>query len=116
MALIDTGELPVLERKPGWHGRYFNSSNLTFRHYVFDAGATIHSHQHPQEEVWNIVEGDVEMTIGGITRIAEPGFVGIVPPETSHALKAITNGKAIVVNYPLREGFAPGPDHAAAQT
>jgi hypothetical protein len=51
MTFIDTRKLPVVERKPGWHGRYFNSSSMTFGHYVFDAGATIHTHDHPEEEV-----------------------------------------------------------------
>lgn len=105
MPLIDTGRLPVRELKPGWHGRYFNSSNMTFGHYVFDAGAEIAIHHHPQEEVWNIVEGEVEITIGNDMRVAGPGFVGIVPPGTPHAVKAITSGRAIVVDHPLREGL-----------
>ena len=42
MALIDTNKLPVIERKPGWHGRYFDSANMTFGHYEFDKGAELH--------------------------------------------------------------------------
>jgi hypothetical protein len=41
MTFIDTNELPMVERKRGWHGRYFNSPSMTFGHYTFDAGATI---------------------------------------------------------------------------
>jgi quercetin dioxygenase-like cupin family protein len=107
MPLIDTRQLPVVERKPGWHGRYFNSGSMTFGHYLFDAGAAIQSHNHPQEEVWNILEGEVEITIGDVTRIAGPGFVGVVPPGISHSVKAITHGRAIVVDHPLREGLVP---------
>ena len=109
MPLIDTGQLPVVQLKPGWHGRYFNSQSMTFGHYVFDAGAVIQMHNHPQEEVWNILEGEVEMTIGNVTRRAGPGFVGIVPPGTPHAVKAITNGKAIVVAHPVRAGLVQEP-------
>jgi quercetin dioxygenase-like cupin family protein len=64
VTFIDTRKLPVVERKPGWHGRYFNSSSMTFGHYVFDAGATIHTHDHPEEEVWQVLEGELEITIG----------------------------------------------------
>jgi quercetin dioxygenase-like cupin family protein len=78
---------------------------MTFGHYLFDAGATIHRHEHPQEEVWQIIEGEVEMTVGEVTRAVGPGWVGIVPPGTPHALRALTSGKAIVVDHPLREGF-----------
>lgn len=103
MSFIDTSKLPVVERKPGWRGRYFNSPSLTFAHYEFDAGASIHEHAHPQEEVWEILAGELEITIGGITKRAGPGFVGIVPPDTLHFIKAISDGKAIVIDYPIRE-------------
>jgi quercetin dioxygenase-like cupin family protein len=106
MALIDTRDLPVVERKRGWYGRYFSSPNMTFGHYEFDAGAIIDRHAHPQEEVWNVIEGELEITIGDTALIAGPGFAGIVPPETPHAVKALTDGKAIVVDHPVRADFS----------
>jgi len=109
MPIIDTRTLPIIERKPGWHGRYFDSANMTFGHYVFDRGAEIPAHEHEQEEIWQILEGELEITIAGATHRMGAGFVGIVPPNTLHAVKALTNGKAIVVDYPIREGFAARP-------
>ena len=52
MALIDTSKLAVVERRPGWRGRYFDLPSMTFGHYEFDAGSSIHCYSHPQEEVW----------------------------------------------------------------
>jgi quercetin dioxygenase-like cupin family protein len=106
MPFVDTKELPVVERLPGWHGRYFNSPSMTFAHYDFDAGAEIYEHHHEQEEIWHVLEGRLEITIAGEVREAGPGWVGIVPKSTSHAVRALTGGKAIVVDYPLRSGFA----------
>jgi quercetin dioxygenase-like cupin family protein len=103
MSFIDTAKLPVIERKPGWHGRYFNSPSMTFAHYEFEAGATIHEHAHPQEEIWEVIEGELEITIGDITKRVGPGCAGVIPPETSHFVKAVSNGKAIVVDYPIRQ-------------
>jgi quercetin dioxygenase-like cupin family protein len=102
MTFIDTAKLPVVERKPGWRGRYFDSANMTFGHYEFDAGATIHAHSHEQEEVWQVIEGELEVTIAGRTLRAGPGTVAIVPPDTEHKVVALTSGKAIVVDWPLR--------------
>jgi quercetin dioxygenase-like cupin family protein len=102
MPFIDTNNLPTIERLPGWRGRYFDSPSMTFAHYEFAAGSSIHEHSHPQEEVWQVIEGELEITIGGSTERARPGFVGIVPPDTLHSVKAISQGKAIVVDYPLR--------------
>jgi len=103
MSFIDTHKLPVIERLPGWRGRYFDSGSMTFAHYEFDAGSSIHEHFHPQEEVYEIVEGELEITIDGVTQRATPGTVAIVPPNMPHSVKAISNGKLIVVDYPLRD-------------
>ncbi len=68
MTYIDTSKLPAVERLPGWRGRYFNSPSMTFAHYEFDAGASIHEHSHPQEEVYEVIEGELEITIDGVTQ------------------------------------------------
>ena len=69
MAFIDTTALPAVERLPGWRGRYFDTPSMTFAHYEFDAGATIHEHFHPQEEVYEVIEGELEITIGGFGNV-----------------------------------------------
>jgi unsaturated pyranuronate lyase len=92
----------VIERKPGWHGRYFESPSMTFAHYEFTKGSSIHQHFHPQEEVWEVIEGELEITVDGVARVAGPGVAAIVPPNVPHAVKAMTDGKAIVVDFPLR--------------
>ena len=78
---------------------------MTFVHYEFDAGASIHQHQHPQEEVWNVIEGELEVTIDGVTQVAGAGMVAIAPPHTPHSVRALTAGRAIVVDTPLRPEF-----------
>jgi quercetin dioxygenase-like cupin family protein len=75
-------------------------------HFEFDAGSSIHQHFHPQEEVWQVIEGELEITIEGVTRRAGPGAAGIIPPNAPHSVRAISSGKAIVVDYPLRESLA----------
>ena len=102
MTFIDTATLKIVERRPGWLGRFFDSGAMTFGHYEFKAGADIHAHAHEQEEVWHVLEGRLRITIGGETMEAGPGFVGIVPPNVAHAVVALTDGKATVVDTPRR--------------
>jgi quercetin dioxygenase-like cupin family protein len=106
MPFLDTNSLPVIERLPGWHGRYFHSQNMTFAHYAFARGSSIHEHFHPEEEVYEVIEGELEVTIDGVAQIARPGLVAIVPANVRHSVKALTDGRAIIVDCPARRDFA----------
>jgi quercetin dioxygenase-like cupin family protein len=105
MPFVDTNSLPVTERLPGWFGRYFHSPSMTFAHYDFKRGSSIHEHFHPQEEVYEVIEGQLEITIDGAAQIARPGLVAIVPGNARHSVKALTDGRAIIVDYPSRHDF-----------
>lgn len=105
MPFVDTGSLKIVERLPGWHGRYFHSPSMTFAHYDFVRGASIHEHLHSQEEVYEVIEGELEVTIDGVAQVARPGLVAIVPANVRHSIKALTDGRAIIVDYPIRPEF-----------
>ena len=105
MPFIDTRSLDVIERLPGWYGRYFHTSSMTFAHYDFTRGASIHEHFHPQEEVYEVIEGELEITIDNLARIAKPGLVAIVPANAPHSVKALTDGRAIIIDHPPRSDF-----------
>jgi quercetin dioxygenase-like cupin family protein len=76
---VDTGRLKVTERLPGWHGRYLHTANTTFAHHDFKRGASIHEHFHPREEVYEVIEEELELTIDGGTEVAHADLVAIVP-------------------------------------
>lgn len=105
MPFVNTSSLRVIERLPGWHGRYFHSPSMTFAHYDFVQGSSIHEHFHPQEEVYEVIMGELEVTIDGVTQIARAGMVAIVPSNVPHSVKALTDGRAIIVDYPRRDEF-----------
>jgi quercetin dioxygenase-like cupin family protein len=105
MPWVNTAALPVIERLPGWKGRYFHSENMTFAHYDFVQGSSIHEHYHPEEEVYEVIEGELELTIDGVAKIAKPGMVAIVPGNARHSVRALTDGRAIIVDHPARPEF-----------
>jgi mannose-6-phosphate isomerase-like protein (cupin superfamily) len=103
MPFVDPADMRSNERLPGWKGRFFDSDNMSFGVYEIDADAApLHEHHHPQEEVWNVVEGKLALTINGEEFVAEPGCAVIVPPNTPHSARALGTCRAIVVDYPLR--------------
>lgn len=105
MTIIDTNAMELREKRPGWRGHIFHSEMMTFAHWNFARGATIHAHDHEQEEVWHVIEGEIEVSFGGQTHRAGPGVVAIIPPHTPHEVVALSDGKAIVADFPLRKGF-----------
>jgi quercetin dioxygenase-like cupin family protein len=102
VTFIDTNRLDTKEPRKGWRGRFFHSRNMTFAYYTVEPGAWIHEHSHPNDEVWNIIDGQLEITIAGETRVVGPGCAGVIPPDTPHSVKALTDSRAIVVDHPRR--------------
>ena len=78
---------------------------MTFGYYNTVKGAYLHEHSHPNEEVWHVIEGELEVTIGGEIQIAGPGHVAMVPPNTLHSVKVLSPGRAMVVDHPRRESI-----------
>ena len=105
MPFLDTRKLAAVEKLPGWHGRLFHSANMTFGRWDFAAGSSIHEHHHPQEEVWQVLEGELEITVDGVRAVLGADMVAIVAANVAHSVRAISDGKAIVVDWPVRAGF-----------
>jgi quercetin dioxygenase-like cupin family protein len=102
MPFLDTRDLPIKEPLPGWRGRFFHSEQMTFAYYDVAAGASIHPHEHANEEVWHVLDGEVEVTIAGATTVAKTGCVALVPPNTVHAVRILSAARVIVVDQPRR--------------
>jgi len=78
---------------------------MTFAYYAVAAGAWIHEHSHPNDEVWNVIDGELEIKIAAETQIVGPGRAVFVPPDTAHSVKALTDVRAIAVDYPKRHSI-----------
>jgi len=103
MGFIDTKELPVRVPRPGFRGRFFHSGHMTFAYYSIAAGSAVHLHRHPNDEVWHVLEGELEVTLGDEVRVLRAGEAAVVPPDVEHAARAITDCRAIVADSPVRD-------------
>ncbi|MBV9331459.1 MAG: hypothetical protein JOZ55_07885 [Alphaproteobacteria bacterium] len=56
--------------------------------------------------MWNVIRGRLAITIGTETDIAGPGMVAVVPPKALRSVMALTDGRAIVVDSPVRKFLA----------
>ena len=78
---------------------------MTFAYYTVEAGALIHELSHPNDEVWNVIDGELEVNVAGETQVAEPGCAVVILPDTAHSVKALTEARAIVVDHPPRHSI-----------
>ena len=52
-----------------------------------------------------MIEGELEVTIDGVARIARAGLVAIVPGGVRNSVRALSEGRAIIVDSPVRSDF-----------
>jgi len=105
MPFIQLDNQPLREIFPGFEVHFVHSANLTFAHWKIKAGAHLPKHAHPHEQVVNMIDGEFELTIAGETRRLGPASVAIIPSNTPHSGRAITDCRIIDAFYPIREDY-----------
>ncbi len=72
--------------------------NVQVRYMEFEPESLISDHQHPEEVVTMILEGEMEMTVGKETKRVKSGDVFVVPPKTNHSGR-IFGDRVIAVSW-----------------
>jgi quercetin dioxygenase-like cupin family protein len=102
LKLDDLKEHEIL---PGCHVRFIHSERMSFAYWHFDPDATIPPHSHPHEQVGTMIEGELEVTIDGVTRHLTPGCVLVVPSNSMHSVRALSRCYVIDAFCPVREDY-----------
>ncbi|MBU6997344.1 MAG: cupin domain-containing protein [Theionarchaea archaeon] len=90
---------------PGYRGRFVHSENMTLAYWNITAGAALPEHTHPHEQVVNVIEGTMELTVEGEVYQLGEGSVLVIPGGVPHAGKSITRCRVIDVFFPVREDY-----------
>lgn len=64
--------------------------------FAFDAGQGLSEHSAPFDAIVQILDGEVELTIGGEAIRAVAGQVVVMPANVPHAVKALTQFKMLL--------------------
>jgi quercetin dioxygenase-like cupin family protein len=80
--------------------------NLMLSLVQLEPEAVVADHSHPHEQMGILLEGTLEFTIGGVTRLLGPGDMWRIPGGVVHRVRAVgLPATAIDVFHPIREDY-----------
>ncbi len=105
MTFINSEELESHELVPGFHAKFVHTDTLTIGYITAFKGGVLPEHHHINQQVTNILEGELEMTVDGNITILKSGMVAVIPSNVKHSAVALTDCKIIDVFQPVREDY-----------
>lgn len=89
----------------GITGYYAHGDSMTFGYVELKSGSTVPMHQHVQEQITYIIEGELDMVIGGQNFLLSAGMYHVIPSNMPHSAIAKTDCKVIDAFSPVREEY-----------
>ena len=62
-------------------------------------------HDHPHEQVVNVLEGELALTVDGTEHVLHPGDVVVIPGGVRHAARALAPSYVLDVFAPVRDDY-----------
>ena len=90
---------------PGITGYYAHGDQLTFGYVELDKGSSIPLHQHVQEQITYIIEGELDMVIGGENCFLSTGMYHVIGSNVPHSAIAKSACNVIDIFSPVREDY-----------
>lgn len=93
------------ELVPGINGYYAHGDSMSFGYVELKSGSSVPMHQHVHEQITYIIEGELEMVIGGQLCFLTSGMFHVIPSNTPHSAIAKTDCIVIDAFSPIREDY-----------
>ena len=102
---FNLNEMTAHEIMPGFRGKFIHTDAMTFAYWTIEKSAVLPEHKHPHVQVVNVLEGELEITVGGARHLLRPGDVLSIPGDTLHSGRALTPVRVLDVFNPVREDY-----------
>ena len=93
------------ELVPGITGYYAHGDSMSFGYVELRAGSRVPMHQHLNEQITYIMEGQLDMVIGEESYSLSSGMYHVIPSLIPHSALAVTDCKVIDAFCPVREDY-----------
>ena len=105
MSVISVDAIDVREIFPGIRARIVHTDRTSQSWVELDEGVAFPRHQHPHEQTVNVLEGTLELVVGGQTHRLDPGQTYVIPPDVPHSGRALSRCRVLDVFAPVREDY-----------
>ncbi|MCP4976675.1 MAG: cupin domain-containing protein [Maribacter sp.] len=102
---LKLSEIESKEIIPGYHGKLIHTQNMSLAFWDVEQGAEVPEHSHLNEQVMQVLEGQFEFTVNGITNVYIPGDLVVIDPHVRHSGRALTTCKLMDIFSPTREEY-----------
>jgi len=89
-SLVDYGSESIVSRT------IHKSDSVTMTVFAFDKGQELSEHTAPFDAYVQVLDGEVELTIGGKPVLTRTGEITLMPANVPHAVKAVTRFKMLL--------------------
>lgn len=100
--------LEAIERRellPGLRVRFLHSGSMTIAYWEIAAGSEMPMHSHPHEQIANVLEGEIELSVGEERQVLGKGSAAVIAPNVPHAGRAISDCRVLDAFHPVREDY-----------
>ncbi|NER84458.1 MAG: cupin domain-containing protein [Leptolyngbya sp. SIO1D8] len=105
MKVTNIEKIPYKEMRPGASVKFVHSDKMTFAFWEFQENTELPEHSHPHEQVVNILEGKLQLTVDGDVHNLVAGDMLVIPPDVLHGAYAAEYCRALDTFCPVREDY-----------
>ena len=98
-------DIPIKNTLPGFFGKMVHGDSSSLVFWDIKKGGVSPEHHHPHEQITYIMEGQLEMVIGGEKYLLTPGCVHVIPSNVPHSAVALTDCRIIDSFAPARDDY-----------
>ena len=96
--VIDWDAQEFTESRPGIFGATVHTPQLTATLYRYGAGTSWEEHQHPQDQITQVLEGTIDFVVAGAPVRLSAGQLATLPGGTPHSATVPDDGPCVTLN------------------
>ena len=93
------------ELMPGYRARFVHTDHTTHAYWEIEPDRPLPEHSHPHEQIVNVLEGTIELTVEGTPHMLQAGDVLHIGGGVPHSAVAHTFCRVLDVFSPVREEY-----------